>query len=462
MTDQSQTLERAVASFVVNFKASDIDDKTLASAKALIKDQFAVQIGASQLPWSKKTLAFRKPRPGKATIVGESVGTASATDAAYLNATYGHGFEYDDFFDNGHPGCTVVPAAFALGEELGASLEDTLVAMVVGYEVYARIGRLGSPDALNAGWQPHAVFGGFGAAAIAAKLHGLDEEQTFHTLAIALSHAGGPTEYASTGGSIKRVHAGICVRNGFESAELAREGITGPLRFLTGNRGFYRMFARKEVGDEALEIFAPGTANFMPGLSFKPYCCCAGTFPFIEAMEHFRDRADQIERVDAKIQTMADAIVGTRNSQIYQPRNIEELQYSLPAQMALSVLGEGNGYRAHRGFMEGRLDLSEGSPALEMTRRMKLSVDRALDAKPYFVADVTVHFKDGTSEHRYEERAKGSPLKPYKPGEHEAKLAELTEDVVGQAQSETLFALVDAMDPATPVREIMQLTVPQR
>ena len=294
MTEQSQTLERAAASFVTNFKASDIDEATLASVKALIKDQFAIQVGASQLPWSQKTRAFRNPRPGKATIVGEA-GTAAAVDAAYLNATYGHGFEYDDFFDNAHPGCAVVPAAFAIAEELDATLEDTIVALVAGYETYVRIGRLGSPAVLNVGWQPHAIFGGFGAAAIAAKLYGLDEEQTFHALSIALSHASGPTEYASTGGSIKRVHAGICVRNGIELAELARAGITGPQRFLTGNRGLYRIFTHKEIGDEAREIFAPGTANFMPGLSFKPYCCCAGTFPFIEAMERFADRADKID-----------------------------------------------------------------------------------------------------------------------------------------------------------------------
>ena len=113
---------------------------------------------------------------------------------------------------------------------------------------------------------------------------------------------------------------------------------------------------------------------------------------------------------------MTDSIVGTRNAQIYNPRNIEELQYSLPAQMALAVLGKGNGYRAHRDFMEGRIDLSPGSEALEMTRRMKLAVNKELDGKyPYFVADVTVHFKDGTTEHCFTERAKGSPMKPYTP-----------------------------------------------
>ena len=140
MSDNSQSLERAVARFVVNYKFSDIDEATLNAAKGLIKDQFAIQIGASVLPWSQKTLAFRNPRPGKATIVNHDT-PAAAVDAAYVNASYGHGFEYDDFFGNAHPGCAVVHAAFAMAEELGADIETTLRAMVVGYETYVRIGK---------------------------------------------------------------------------------------------------------------------------------------------------------------------------------------------------------------------------------------------------------------------------------------------------------------------------------
>ena len=144
MNVEPLTMERAVARFVVNFRYDDLDPDTLAALKMLIKDQFAIQIGASQLPWSKKARDFRNPRPGKATIVAEAT-QASAVHAAYLNASYGHGFEYDDFFGNAHPGCAVVPAAFAMAEELGKDLKDTITALVVGYETYVRIGKWGSP-----------------------------------------------------------------------------------------------------------------------------------------------------------------------------------------------------------------------------------------------------------------------------------------------------------------------------
>lgn len=458
MTDEQPTLERAAARFAVKFGSADLDSEARDAIKRLIKDQFAIQIGASQLPWSRQVREFRKPRPGKATIVGDTA-TAAAADAAYLNATYGHGFEYDDYIGNAHPGCCVVPTAFAIGEEIGATLEHVVVALATGYETYARIGDLGSPDLLNAGWQSHSVLANFGAAAIAAKLYGFDEERTLHALAIALSHASGPTEYASTGGSIKRVHAGIAVRNGIESAELAGAGITGPLRFLTGNRGLYRNFCRKVVGDEAIPVFVPGAALMLHQMKFKAYCCCALTHAYIEAMDEVRARARDIVGMNAKIQTMSDAIVGNRNAHIYQPRNIEELQYSLPVQMALSALGKGNGYRTHRDFMEGKLDLSPESDAIQLAKRIKLEVSPELDRKYglTFVADVDVQYRDGTTRHIFVEGSKGSPNKPFTPEQHAAKLDELTEAVIGRSQAAQLFALVDRLDPSTPVRHLTSL-----
>lgn len=70
-----KTLERAVARFVVNFKYEDIDQATLTALKGLIKDQFAIQIGASQLPWSKQTLRVSQPTPGQGHNCGRRFGS---------------------------------------------------------------------------------------------------------------------------------------------------------------------------------------------------------------------------------------------------------------------------------------------------------------------------------------------------------------------------------------------------
>lgn len=460
MNDKSPTLERAVAQFLVDFQWSDVDAASRDAVKTLLKDQLALQIGASPLPWSKQTRKFlRKPRPGVSTVVAEET-KMDAADAGYLNAVYGHGFEYDDIAGNAHPGCCVVPAALAIGEEIGATLEQVATAIVVGYEVYVRLGHIGSPDLLNNGWQPHSVLANFGAAAVAAKLHGLDVEQTLHALAIALSHASGTTEYTSTGGSIKRVHAGMAVRNGIESVELARAGITGPRRFLTGNKGFYQVFIRKAIGPDALGFFRPGHPLFIQQPWIKAYCCCGANHVYIDVMATVRDKVKDIERIDAKIQTMTDLCVGNRNAQLYEPGNIEELQYSLTTQMALSALGMGNGYATHMKYLHGELPLDAGSEVIRLGRRIKLEVDPQLDrAYPRnFVADVTLHYRDGSTQHIFRDRAKGMPGDPFTPEEHLAKLDELTHPVIGREQARRLFALVDTLDPATPVSHLTALT----
>jgi 2-methylcitrate dehydratase PrpD len=448
------TLEEAAARFVVGFSRADLDDAGLRAAQTLIKDQLAIQIGAAQLPWSRQVRRARGVRPGRSTVVGER-GTVAAADAAFLNATYGHGFEYDDYAGNAHPGCCVVPTALALGEELGASIDDVITAMVVGYELYVRIGYLASPDLLNVGWQPHSVLANFGAAAVAAKLHGLDEETTLHALAIALSHAGGTTEYASTGGSVKRAHAGIAVRNGMESVELATAGVTGPRRFLTGDRGFYQVFIRKQIDDAARTIFSPSEPLTLVRMSMKPYCCCAATHAYIDLMQTITERAGRIAAIDARIQTMTDAIVGNRNVSIYRPQNIEEVQYSLPVQMALAALGRGNGYSTHRQLLDGELWNGRTSPVLDLAKRIRLTVSPDLDERfpRTFAADVTVTYDDGTCEDLFADHATGTPASPFTPEQHWVKLADLTQDVIGETAARDLVDAVDGAPGTAPVTD---------
>jgi len=352
-----------------------------------------------------------------------------------------------------------VPVALAVGEEVGANLGQVVEAMVAGYEVYVRLGRLGSPALVNRGWHPHAVLANFGAAAVAAKLHGLGPGQAHHALAIALSHASGTTEYTSSGGSIKRVHAGIAARNGIESARLAQAGITGPERYLSGSKGFYRTFIQTEVEPEAAGSFAPGEPLRINDSWFKAYCCCGAHHPFVDAMAMLRGRAGSIEAIDARVQSMTANLAGHPDVQLHGPRNIEQLQFSLPVQMALSALGLGNGYATHMDFLRGALRLEPESDAMRLARRIRLQRSAELDERHprNFVADLTVHYRDGTSEHLFVDQAKGMPGRPLTAGEHQAKLDELTHGVIGAPQAQRLFDCIERLDPSMPVRELAAL-----
>ena len=455
-------LEQALVRFVQELKYEDLDAPALAGVNRLMRDQLALQVGISRMPWSKQLLQYAtaQQRPGNSRV-SASVLTMSASDAAFVNGSYGHGFEYDDAHgpSYSHPGSCVIPAALAIGEELGSSLEEVITAMVAGYEVYARIGMLASPELLQRGFHPHCVLSNFGAAAVAAKLRGFDAETTLHALSIAASHASGITEYSSTGGSIKRIHAGIGTRNGMAAADMARAGITGPRAFLSGNKGFFKTFLQRAAGDAPEQRFAPGQRFEVSTVWLKAYCACYCTHAYIDALRPFAARRDQITDVHLKITPHFNVVVGTANANAYTPQNIEHVQYSLPIQAALSLHGMGNGYLIHRDYLEGKVDLA---PVIATARSIRITEEPALE-KQYpgkFVADVTVTFKDGSTEHVFVADPTGSDTNPMPEQEQDAKFMELTADVLGAERARRLLATLRALDPQLKAAELTALCTP--
>src|SRR6185503_5742442 len=103
-------------------------------------------------------------------------------------------------FGSAHTGVTVIPAIQALGEKLGSSGRDVIVAMVTGYEVQGRLGAVLFDPVFRRHFHPQSLFGVFSAAAAAGKLLDLDETQLAHAFAIAGSHASGTMEYDQAGG----------------------------------------------------------------------------------------------------------------------------------------------------------------------------------------------------------------------------------------------------------------------
>ena len=456
MSKLNDSLEDAVTDFVVNSDHIRLDDKVLDCVRLILKDQMALQVGAAELPWSRacRQYAGERSQPGRSTIAGES-SLVDAYTAAFVNAIYGHGMQYDDVLSasSGHPGSCAIPAALAIAEDMGASIGETVRAIVTGYEVYSRIGILAAPTLIERGWHPHCILSNFGAAAIAARMWKLDRTQTFHALALAASHASGSTEYTSTGGMSKRVHPGIGVQNGLRAAAMARAGITGPERFLTGIKGFFRTFTEKELGPQAANDFSVDGVPQILQVWIKPYCCCAATHGAIDAMRVFRSRIADVARIEVRVPTKSNRVVGNFNKHIYAPRSMTELMFSLPVQVALALLGKGNGYRTHLSFLDGKLDLSESGEILELARRVTVieasEWDREYEEK--WVSEVAVFFQDGTSQRMFIEDSKGTPLNPLSEEEFREKFFDLANEPLGQQGAESLFSAIDALDLVAPI-----------
>lgn len=457
-------LEEAVARLVTDLRYDALPPEAIAGARQLMQDQLALQVGSASLPWSQALLALarRSHVPGTARIAatGERM---SAGDAAFVNGSYGHGFEYDDAHraSSSHPGSCVVPAALAVGEEIGATIAQVIEGIVAGYEVYTRIGNLAAPQLLEKGWHPHAILSNFGAAAVAARMLGFDPERTVHALSIALSHASGTTEYTSSGGSIKRVHAGIGTRNGIRAAEMAGAGLTGPSTFLSGRKGFFRNFPQKDIPDSDAARFNTCESFEITRVWIKPYCCCGINHAYIDGARQLAGRADQIETIELGIQTGGNIIVGNANANAYAPKTIEHLQYSLPFQFALSLLGKGNGYETHAAYMQGKLDLSGDSEVAQLARRVKITIKPELDkAHPgKWVGDITAHFRDGGHQDLFILDSLGTTENPISQSDLDAKFNDLTHSALGAEQSARLLAAIRAGDPELPVADLVTLLI---
>ena len=96
--------------------------------------------------------------------------------ATLVNATAGVGLEMDEGnrFGGGHPSIHTMPAALAVGEEMGVDGRRFIEAMLVGYEVESRIG---AATVTRPNVHSHGHWGVISTAVAVGKLNGLDAAQ---------------------------------------------------------------------------------------------------------------------------------------------------------------------------------------------------------------------------------------------------------------------------------------------
>ena len=242
--------------------------------------------------------------PGGAALVFGRGARAGALDAALVNGTAAHALDFDDMNNTlgGHPSAPILPALFALAEELGAGGRDFIAAYVAGFETECKIGLGVHFHHYTKGWHPTATLGVFGAAAACAKLMNLSEERTATALSMAASLAAGLK--ANFGTMTKPLHVGHCNRSGLFAALLARDGYTAGADVFEHKQGFLNVFNGSGNYDAGKILPAWGRPYDIvkPGIAIKQYPCCGSTHSALDAVlglarEH-ELAADDVERVD--------------------------------------------------------------------------------------------------------------------------------------------------------------------
>lgn len=341
---ESSPIER-MAAYFSSVTSDDIPQDVLETAKLKLLDSLAVAYAGRSYEPNAVALKYGKALgSGKATlIIGEQPSRPS--DAAFINAVAIHALLFDDVdLESGHPACTVIPAALALGEASHASGEDLLLALVCGYEAMWRIGGCGALllAATRRGFRGNTILGAFGSAAASAKVLRFSEGETARALGTTASLAAGLLEPLNVGSMERSFQQANNARQGVTAAMVAKEGLEACLTVLDGKTGFYAAFGGLEgFPEEALESL--GTTFRMGAAFSKPYPSAGSNTVGIAVAELARARLQVdprvITAVDVRVLPRFTGIPGYPSIAFAGPfSTIEQALVSFPFQISCMLL----------------------------------------------------------------------------------------------------------------------------
>ena len=261
---------------LVDYSWARLSPEVVAKAKLCVYDLLSSALAAGEQPWSRQAAAIARANSGGiprgAGIIGTS-DVVSIHDAAFANGVLSHGLVRDDMHVGSvsHLGTVLVPALLALAEDANASGKDFLTALVAGYEVGGKVGRMVMDVEVSKIFRPTGTVGPIAAAAAGAKLLGLNEEQTTTALALAANMAAGYNEWAGTGGSEMFFHNGLAARGAVTAVQLAAEGAYASRTALDGDAGMLAAFRRPRP-PQVPELFADRPEIL--AVFFKPVPAC--------------------------------------------------------------------------------------------------------------------------------------------------------------------------------------------
>ncbi len=439
-----------LAAFVVGARFEDLSAGETAKIKDCVLDQIGCQLIASTLPWNRivHDYACEYGAPGSCTVVGSDK-QLSILDAAFVNATFGHGCELDDF---GHAGAATVPIAFALAQEFGANGRDVIAAIAVGYEVMLRIYEAIMPQLIERGFHNQCIIGAFAGAAVAGKMLGLSAVQMTHAYGIAASHASGTNEYDQGGGDVKRMHAGLGARGGLQAALLAQRGLTAPRRIFESERGgIFHTFvdgARVEKIDDGL-----GTAFAFPSLVImKMWPTLGGLHSSIDAIGQLM-RKNPFEPGDVEsIRVGVQAYTIKHGGGIVMPTDVVSAQFSLAYSVALGIVKRAN-------ELQHYIDPAYWhDPVIaDVARKVEVYADPEAVGRASQGSHIFIKLKSGESLDIYQPYRKGSVANPATPEELNAKYRLLAGSVLDEVRVAKVSQMVRTLDRLDDVGPLIRL-----
>lgn len=429
-----------------------VPDVAIEKAKICLLDFLGCAFESQDLPWSQRAIALARPAANGARIIG-SHELMHPADAAFANATLGHGLVREDMHAGSisHHGVVVWPTLLALCDETAPTGADLLSAAVIGYEVGGRVGRALFDAELARLFRPTGLVGPIGAAAAASCLLGLNEEQTASAISLCINAASGLNQWPHSGADEMYFHPGFAARNVLTAVALAQAGSFASQDIFEGEAGLFASFKRAPFARPG-ELFADGAAEILavynkpaPACNFAQTACQAA----VQLSKDIGDARSSIGSVVIRVSRAAERYPGCNYTGPFH-RALQakmSIQYGVAAALARGVIAEKN-YE----------DLAN-SEIQRLIHGTTLEIDSGFTAAfPQMQgAEVIVSLADGRTKSR-----RLDDVVPATADEVRSRFASAAGTVLGEDGARSVATFVAALDTEKRADELTKLSAPAR
>ena len=445
---------RRLSAYIAGALEQPLPPAVMEKARQHILDTMAAMISGARLRPGRLAIDYVAKLGGvrQSSVVGTRLLTCPI-HAALANGMLAHADETDDSHapSRNHPGCAVIPAALAVAESMHASGEQLVRAVVLGYDVAARLNyALGADVFAAASRSTHSVGGTFGAGAAAGALLGLDERGARHLLSFCAQQASGVGCHVRDPEHVEKAFdfGGMPARNGVTAATMVAAGMTGVDDVFSGERNFF-------------EAYAPDP---------NPECLSE------ELGQRFEILGTNIKKwpVGSPAQAALDALTVLIEQERIGPGDIASIEVHLPGRSARTVDNAPTPSLNVQHLMamlllDGTLSFDAihdrermQNPAI-LALRGKIALvqsEELAHAMPRRQAMVTVKARDGRSLSKRVLAVRGTADNPMTQAEIEAKAFDLIGSVFGARRAHAILRAMGKLETVPDVAALRRLWQP--
>jgi 2-methylcitrate dehydratase PrpD len=445
----------ALSTYMAAAAGRALPDDVLEKAKHHILDTFASMVSGAELAPAKAAFNYAKDIAGDrtATIVATKM-TAHPMEAAFVNAMTAQADETDDSneFAQWHPGCAVVPPAFAAGEKFGVDGMRLIRAVTLGYDIGSRMTiSFGAIDYRNNSHKStHAIAGVFGAGAASGSLAGFDAQRMRWLLDYTAQQSSGIGAWTRDTEHMEKsfVFAAMPARNGISSALMVNAGFTGIDDIFSGVDNYFLAYAPN--ADQKLLIDQLGSRFEIARTNIKKWSVGSPIQAPLDALENvMKKRPIAPERVKSVVVRLAHT-----EARVVDNREMPDI--CVQHLVAVMLIDGTVSFRAAH-------DVARMKDPAVLSMRAKVQLipsDELERAEPERQGIVEVTLDDGTVVSDYVHHVRGAAGNPMDRADVTRKSRDLMEPLLGKSKAARLIDQLLALDTLADVRSLRPLLQP--